>query len=95
MGFFLKKVKIAKIIPLFKNVDPENITTYHPISLLPCFSKVLEYITGYTNIYVKKNYYTERSLDFKKVILETILLSISLIKSKSPLKVIITHSECS
>ena len=44
MGFFLKKMKIAKIIPLFKNGDPESITKYRPISLLPWFSKVLERI---------------------------------------------------
>ena len=37
-------MKIAKIIPLFKNGDPENITNYCPISVLLCFSKVLERI---------------------------------------------------
>ena len=34
MGFS-EKMKIAKVIPLFKNGDPENITDYHPISVLP------------------------------------------------------------
>ena len=37
-------MKIAKVIPLFKNTDPENITNYHPVSVLPCFSKVLKHI---------------------------------------------------
>ena len=40
-------MKIAKVIPLLKNGDPENITNYRPIALLPCFSKVLERIMYY------------------------------------------------
>ena len=35
-----EKIKIAQVTPVFKNVDPENITNYRPISVLPCFSKV-------------------------------------------------------
>ena len=50
-------------------------------------------ITGYTNIYANKNYYIQSSLDSKKVILQIMLLPISLIKSTSPLKMIITHSK--
>ena len=49
-GIFPEKMKIAKVIPLFKNGDPENITNYHPISVLPCFSKVLERIM-YNRLY--------------------------------------------
>ena len=37
-------MKIAKETPLFKNGDPENITNYRPISVLPCITKVLERI---------------------------------------------------
>ena len=40
---FPEKNKIAKVTPFFKNGDPENITNYH-LSVLPCFSKVLECI---------------------------------------------------
>ena len=43
-GIFPEKMKIAKVIPLFKYGDPENVTNYRPISVLPCFSKVLERI---------------------------------------------------
>ena len=39
---FPEKMKIAKVIPLFENGDPENITNYRPISVLPWFSKVLQ-----------------------------------------------------
>ena len=41
---FSEKMKIVKVIPLFKNGDPDNITNYRPISVLPCFSRVLERI---------------------------------------------------
>ena len=47
---FPEKMKIAKVIPLFKNSDPGNITNYRPISVLPCFSKVLERIM-YNRLY--------------------------------------------
>ena len=49
-GFFPENMKIAQVIPLFKNGDPENITNYRPISVLPCFSKVLEHIM-YNRLY--------------------------------------------
>ena len=35
-GIFPEKMKIAKVIPLFKNGDPENITNYRPISVQVC-----------------------------------------------------------
>ena len=34
IGFFLEKMKITKVIPLFKNGDPENIKNYRPIFVL-------------------------------------------------------------
>ena len=37
-GIFLNKLKIARVIPLFKAGDPANISNYRPISVLPCFS---------------------------------------------------------
>ena len=37
-------MKIAKVTPLFKKCDPESITNYHSISVLPYFSKVLAHI---------------------------------------------------
>ena len=40
---FPEKIKIAKVTPFSKNSDPENTTNYH-LSVLRCFSKVLECI---------------------------------------------------
>ncbi len=41
-GIFPDRCKIAKIIPVFKSGDPNEISNYRPISLLPTFSKILE-----------------------------------------------------
>ena len=49
-GIFSEKMKIAKLTPLFKNGDPENITNYGPMSVLSYFCKVLERIM-YNRLY--------------------------------------------
>ena len=59
---FPEKMKIAKVMPLFKNGDPENIANYLPISVLPCFSKVLERIM-YNRLY---KYLCEEKLLYSK-----------------------------
>ena len=35
-------LKIAKVTPVFKAVDNAELSNYRPISVLPCFSKILE-----------------------------------------------------
>ena len=49
-GIFSDKLKISRLIPLFKAGDPVNISNYRPISVLPCFSKMLEKIM-YSRLY--------------------------------------------
>ena len=49
-GIFSDKLKISRLIPLFKAGDPVNISNYRPISVLPCFSKILEKIM-YSRLY--------------------------------------------
>ena len=43
-GIFPEKMKIAKVSPIFKEDDQSILSNYRPISVLPCFSKILECI---------------------------------------------------
>jgi len=43
-GIFPQKLKIAKVIPVYKREDERLLTNYRPISLLPSISKVFEKI---------------------------------------------------
>ena len=46
------KLKIAKVIPIFKKDGPSLFENYIPISLLPIISKVLEKTYFYTIIFI-------------------------------------------
>ena len=41
-GVSPNKLKIAKILPVFKSGDPSLFSNYRPISILPCLSKVFK-----------------------------------------------------
>ena len=49
-GIFPNKLKIAKVMPLFKKGDIYTFDNYRPISLLPSISKIFER-TIYDQIY--------------------------------------------
>ena len=43
-GIFSNDMKLAKIVPIFKNGNTKLFNNYRPISILPAFSKILEKI---------------------------------------------------
>ena len=43
-GIFPDSLKIAKVAPVYKAGDSSDLGNYRPISVLPCFSKILECI---------------------------------------------------
>ena len=61
-GIFLEKMKIAKVSPIFKKGDKSILSNYRPISVLPCFSKILERIM-YNRLYA---YLAENNILFNK-----------------------------
>ena len=61
-GVFPNALKIAGVTPLFKGGDPSDISNYRPISVLPCFSKILERII-YNRLY---KYVTTEKLLYSK-----------------------------
>ena len=59
--FFPNKLKVAKVIPLFKKGDSTLLTNYRPISLLPSLSKIFEKVI-YQQLYA---YFENLNLFFK------------------------------
>ena len=41
-GVFPSSLQLAKVIPVFKSGEKSHVTNYRPISILLCFSKILE-----------------------------------------------------
>ncbi len=62
-GTFPDKLKIARIIPLYKKNDSSLFTNYRPISLLPAISKVFEkviFLQLYDYFHVNKLFYNHQ-----------------------------------
>ena len=53
-GFFPDELKVANVTPVYKKNDETNLGNYKPISVLPCFSKILERII-YNRLYEHLN----------------------------------------
>ena len=75
-GKFISNFKHAKIIPLFKKGSAKDVSNYRPISLLSCFSKILEKLV-YNRLYSflkKSNAINEHQFGFRKNIQQVTLL---------------------
>ena len=67
-GKFISNFKHAKIIPLFKKGSAKDVSNYRPISLLSCFSKILQKLV-YNRLYSfleKSNAINEYQFGFRK-----------------------------
>lgn len=66
-GIFPDKMKIAKIIPLFKSGNKNQFTNYRPVSLLSQFSKLLErlYYNRLNNFIEKNNIISDSQYGFR------------------------------
>ena len=68
LGVFLEKLELAKVTPIFELEKNEHLTNYRPISVLPCFSKILERIM-YNRLYeylTKNNLLYDNQFGFRK-----------------------------
>ena len=61
-GIFPNSMKVARVSPIFKKDEEFLFTNYRPISVLPCFSKLLERLM-YNRLY---NYLLEHNLLYEK-----------------------------
>lgn len=67
-GQFPAKMKIAKVIPIFKSGHKHLYTNYRPVSLLPQFSKILEklFVIRVHNFIEKYNLLSDRQYGFRR-----------------------------
>ena len=61
-GVFPDDLKIAKVTPIYKTGDNSDVSNYRPISVLPCFSKILERLM-YNRLY---KYLKENNILYEK-----------------------------
>ena len=67
-GVFPDKLKIARVTPIYKSGEEELVNNYRPISVLSCFSKILERIM-YNRLYsflVDNNIFYMKQFGFQK-----------------------------
>ena len=61
-GLFPDSMKVTKVTPIFKKGEKSGISNYRPISVLPCFSKILKRIM-YNRLY---DYFSTNSILFNE-----------------------------
>ena len=67
-GIVPDKMKIAKLVPIYKSKDPTELTNYRPISLLPVISKILEKVmfNNVVNFMNKQNLFYKNQYGFRQ-----------------------------
>ena len=72
-GVFPFELKVAQVVPLYKNNDPLLINNYRPISILPFFSKLFERLVYKRLVdFIEKHHsFTNTNLVFAKNILHS------------------------
>ena len=68
MGIFLSKLKLAKVIPIYKKDDRHILDNYRPISLLSTMSKVFEKVVFHQvyDYFSSNNLFYENQYGFRK-----------------------------
>ena len=71
LGIFLEKLKLSKIIPLFKKDDKFDVNNYCPIFILTCFTKIFEKVifNCLLNFFINILFWYQINTAFKQVIL--------------------------
>ena len=66
-GIFPNKMKISKVVPLFKTGDRHQLTNYRPISLISQFAKIIEklFVCRLDNFLEKKHLINENQFGFR------------------------------
>ena len=89
-GVFPDLIKIAIVSPVFKTGDTADVSNYRPVSVLPCFSKILERVR-YNRLYKcltdQKILHTQpQQFDFRKTTLQNMQLLSLQIRSTNQLR---------
>ena len=64
-GIYPDKLKVAKVVPIFKKEDKLQLKNYRPISVLPVISKIFENysLLSWWNILLLITYYRANNMD--------------------------------
>ena len=72
-GIYPYNCKIARVVPVYKNGDQTEINNYRPISILTCFSKIIEKLiyARFINFFRKHDVIYPKQYEFQKKVSTT------------------------